>query len=98
MSKLEFDGTITAKKNDVETTINVTPTKDGFTACLPKMKAGDTYELIYKAKLPEGYQGTAIKAHNSIEAKSTNSDNKEITSKSEIDTVFDDGTIKKSRR
>lgn len=96
MSKLELDGTITAKKNDVETTIDVTPTKDGFTACLPKMKAGDTYELIYKAKLPEGYQGTAIKAHNSIEAKSTNSDNKEITSKSEIDTVFDDGTIKKS--
>lgn len=96
MSKLILDGTVTAKKNGTEITVDVTKTKDGFTTKLNKMEAGDTYELIYRAKLPEGYQGTAIKAHNSIEAKSTNSENKEITSKSEIDTVFDDGTIKKS--
>ncbi len=98
MSKLRLDGdgTVTAKKNGTEITVDVTKTKDGFTTKLNKMEAGDTYELIYRAKLPEGYQGTAIKAHNSIEAKSTNSENKEITSKSEIDTVFDDGTIKKS--
>lgn len=96
MSKLGLDGTVTAKKNGIEITIDVTKTEDGFTTKLDKMEAGDTYTLIYRAKLPEGYQGTAIKAHNSIEAKSTNSDNKEITSKSEIDTLFDDGTIKKT--
>lgn len=96
MSKLRLDGTVTAKKNGTEITVGVTGTEDGFTTKLDKMEAGDTYELIYRAKLPERYQGTAIKAHNSIEAKSTNSENKEITSKSEIDTVFDDGTIKKS--
>lgn len=96
MSKLGLDGTVTAKKNGIEITIDVTETENGFTTKLNKMEAGDTYELIYRAKLPEGYQGTAIKAHNSIEAKSTNSDNKEITSRSEIDTFFDDGTIKKS--
>ena len=70
--------------------ITITNNSDnkGFTATLPQMNAGEEYTITYKAKLPDDLKGYNITAKNKIEAKSTNTDNKEISSKAEVETKF----------
>lgn len=92
MTDINLDGEIEIRKAGQTITDGITITKNsdnkGFTATLPKMNAGEEYTITYKAKLPDDLKGYNITAKNKIEAKSTNTDNKEISSKAEVETKF----------
>lgn len=92
MTNIALNGDIQVVKEGQTITDGVTITKNsdnkGFSATLPTMNAGETYTITYTGKLPDDLKGYNITAKNKIEAKSTNTDNKEISSKAEVETKF----------
>lgn len=92
MTNIALDGDIQVVKEGQTITDGITITKNsdnkGFSATLPKMNAGETYTITYTGKLPDDLKGYNITAKNKIEAKSTNTDNREISSKAEVETKF----------
>lgn len=92
MTNIALNGDIQIVKEGQTITDGVTITKNsdnkGFSATLPKMNAGETYTITYTGKLPNDLKGYNITAKNKIEAKSTNTDNREISSEAEVETKF----------
>ena len=92
MTNIALNGDIQIVKEGQTITDGVTITKNsdnkGFSATLPKMNAGETYTITYTGKLPDDLKGYNITAKNKIEAKSTNTDNREISSEAEVETKF----------
>ena len=92
MTNIALNGDIQIVKEGQTITDVVTITKNsdnkGFSATLPKMNAGETYTITYTGKLPDDLKGYNITAKNKIEAKSTNTDNREISSEAEVETKF----------
>ncbi len=86
------DGTFEVMKNYQKITdgYTITPKGDntGFDATLPQMSAGDTYQIRYTAKLPDDLKGYTTTATNTVEAKSTNTDKKEISSTAGVEVEF----------
>ena len=93
------DGAFVVTKNNQPITDGYTITansdKTGFDACFPQMSAGDVYQIRYTAELPNDLKGYAANATNKVEAKSTNTDKKEIKSDAEVKVYFNP-LVKKS--
>ena len=99
MTNIGVDGNITVKNKDGEdVTAQYPMTVDGtkITGCLPKMNAGDSYTIIYNAKLPDD-ANYSVTAKNKIEAKSTRSDGSELKPEQEISTEFNNKVEKKGQ-
>ena len=103
MTNLGIDGDIKVEKQGQTITDGITITKNsdnkGFSVTLPKMNENEEYKLTFTAKLPDDLKGANTTAKNKIVAKSTNSENKEISSEAEVKTEFKpllkkDGTSK----
>ncbi len=92
MTNIALDGDIQVVKEGQTITDGITITKNsdnkGFSATLPKMNAGEIYTITYTGKLPDDLKDYNITAKNKIEAKSTNTDNREISSEAEVETKF----------
>lgn len=92
MTNITLDGDIQVVKEGQTITDGIAITKNsdnkGFSATLPKMNAGEIYTITYTGKLPDDLKGYNITAKNKIEAKSTNTDNREISSEAEVETKF----------
>ena len=99
MTNIGVDGNITIKnKAGEDVTAQYPMTVDGtkITGRLPKMNAGDSYTIIYNAKLPDD-ANYSVTAKNKIEAKSTRSDGSELKPEQEISTEFNNKVEKKGQ-
>ena len=92
MTDITLDGDLQIVKEGQTITDGITIKKNsdskGFTATFPKMNAGETYTITYTGKLPDNLKGYNVTAKNKVQAKSTNTDKKEISSEAEVETKF----------
>lgn len=98
MEKMKYNGEFKITDKDGNEITNIEPPKDGankFDIKLPKMNAGDKYTITYTAEFDEITNGT-IQGKNKVNVSSTDSNNNEIKSSSEVTTDFTNEIVKKS--
>jgi len=92
MTDIGLDGDVFVNGQKVE----ITETEQGFELTLPKMDAGTTYTVTYRAKLPNAPVKADMSAKNKVELETVKQDGSKLTPSHEISTSFKQTYLYKS--